>query len=200
SRQETHISQQSGSGTGEGTGSKPGVPDVPSNDSEEELSWKSSDDEEVSSHEKGKESNDDKVRQLKLITKRSLQQTHISQAGGSSADKGTGDDDEGKDGNGDEKDDGDDGEEGNGDDDDEDDDGEEGDDDDDEDDDGEEGGDDDQEFDEEEYTEETRDEESFDPIPRTPENNDDEGNGDEDLGLNIGREEGHVEEEEEDEL
>nr|GFD63814.1 hypothetical protein [Tanacetum cinerariifolium] len=40
SRQETHISQQSGSGT-----------DVPSDDSEEELSWKSSDDEEVGSHE-----------------------------------------------------------------------------------------------------------------------------------------------------
>nr|GFC22357.1 hypothetical protein [Tanacetum cinerariifolium] len=30
---------------GEGIGSKPGVPDVPSDDSEEELSWKSSDDE-----------------------------------------------------------------------------------------------------------------------------------------------------------
>nr|GFC41561.1 hypothetical protein [Tanacetum cinerariifolium] len=45
--QETHISQQSGSGTGEGTGSKPGVPDVPSDDSEEELSWKSSNGEEV---------------------------------------------------------------------------------------------------------------------------------------------------------
>nr|GFD32606.1 hypothetical protein [Tanacetum cinerariifolium] len=41
SRHETHISQQSGSGTGKGTGSKPGVPDVPSDDSEEELSWKS---------------------------------------------------------------------------------------------------------------------------------------------------------------
>nr|GFD39722.1 hypothetical protein [Tanacetum cinerariifolium] len=53
--QETHISQQSGSGTGEGTGSKPGVPDVQSDDSEEELSWKSSDDEEVGSHEEGKE-------------------------------------------------------------------------------------------------------------------------------------------------
>nr|GFC95289.1 hypothetical protein [Tanacetum cinerariifolium] len=38
SRQETQISQQSGSGTGEGTSSKPRVPDVPSNDSEEELS------------------------------------------------------------------------------------------------------------------------------------------------------------------
>nr|GFB01463.1 hypothetical protein [Tanacetum cinerariifolium] len=59
SRQETQISQQRGFGTGEGTGSRPGVPDVPSDDSEEELSWKSSDDEEVSSHEEGKESNDD---------------------------------------------------------------------------------------------------------------------------------------------
>nr|GFA98953.1 hypothetical protein [Tanacetum cinerariifolium] len=38
SKQETHISQQSGSGTDEGTGSKLGVPDVPSDDSEEELS------------------------------------------------------------------------------------------------------------------------------------------------------------------
>nr|GFC21439.1 hypothetical protein [Tanacetum cinerariifolium] len=59
SRQETHVSQQSGSGTGEGTGFKPRVSDVPSDDSEEELSWKSSDDEEVSSHEEGKESDVD---------------------------------------------------------------------------------------------------------------------------------------------
>nr|GFB95513.1 hypothetical protein [Tanacetum cinerariifolium] len=36
SRQETHISQRGGSSTDEGTGSKPGVPDVPSDDSEEE--------------------------------------------------------------------------------------------------------------------------------------------------------------------
>nr|GFD62234.1 hypothetical protein [Tanacetum cinerariifolium] len=35
-------------------GSKPGVPDVPSDDSEEELSWNSSDDEHVGSHEEGK--------------------------------------------------------------------------------------------------------------------------------------------------
>nr|GFD49495.1 hypothetical protein [Tanacetum cinerariifolium] len=54
SRQETHISQQSGSGTGEGTSSKPEVPDVPSDDLGEELSWKSSDDEDVGSHEEGK--------------------------------------------------------------------------------------------------------------------------------------------------
>nr|GFA19331.1 hypothetical protein [Tanacetum cinerariifolium]GFB60813.1 hypothetical protein [Tanacetum cinerariifolium] len=37
SRQETYISQQCGSGTDEGTGSRLGVPDVPSDDSEEEL-------------------------------------------------------------------------------------------------------------------------------------------------------------------
>nr|GFD47959.1 hypothetical protein [Tanacetum cinerariifolium] len=36
-----------GSSTYEGTGSKPGVPDVPSDDSEEEISWNSSDDEDV---------------------------------------------------------------------------------------------------------------------------------------------------------
>nr|GFD62307.1 hypothetical protein [Tanacetum cinerariifolium] len=47
SRQETHISQQRSSGTNEGTGSGLGVPDVPSDDSEEELSWNSSDDEDV---------------------------------------------------------------------------------------------------------------------------------------------------------
>nr|GEY46597.1 retrovirus-related Pol polyprotein from transposon TNT 1-94 [Tanacetum cinerariifolium] len=74
--------------------------------------------------------------------------------------------------------------------------GKDGDDDDDE----EEGRDDKQEFDKEEYAKETRDEESFDPIPRTPENSDGEGNGDEDLGLNVDWEEGNVEEEEEDEI
>nr|GEU71906.1 integrase, catalytic region, zinc finger, CCHC-type, peptidase aspartic, catalytic [Tanacetum cinerariifolium] len=109
-------------------------------------------------------------------------------------------DDEGKDG------DGDDGEERNGDD--EDDNGEEGDDDeddqeverDDDRDDEEEGGDDEQEYKEEEYAEETRDEESFDPILKTLENSNNEGNGEKDIGLNVGGEEGHVEEEEEDEL
>nr|GFD52059.1 hypothetical protein [Tanacetum cinerariifolium] len=38
SRQETHISQQRGSSTDEGTSFRPGVLDVPSDDSEEELS------------------------------------------------------------------------------------------------------------------------------------------------------------------
>nr|GEX42878.1 hypothetical protein [Tanacetum cinerariifolium] len=94
------------------------------------------------------------AQQLKRVTKRSLQQTHISQASGSSADEGTGyipgvldiptdeseeelswnstkDEGEGKDGDGDNDDNGEDSEEGDGNDDDEDDDGEGGDDDDD---------------------------------------------------------------------
>nr|GFB03556.1 hypothetical protein [Tanacetum cinerariifolium] len=41
-----------------GTGSKPGVPDVPSDDSEEEIPWKSSDDEDV-----GGESDEEETRQ-----------------------------------------------------------------------------------------------------------------------------------------
>nr|GFC23492.1 hypothetical protein [Tanacetum cinerariifolium] len=53
--QETHISQQRGSGTDEGTGSRPGVPNVPSDDSEEELSWDSSNDEDVDEQTKGRE-------------------------------------------------------------------------------------------------------------------------------------------------
>nr|GFC56910.1 hypothetical protein [Tanacetum cinerariifolium] len=53
SRQETHMSQQRGSGTDEGTGSKPGVPNVPSDDSEEELSWNSSDEEDVDVQDEG---------------------------------------------------------------------------------------------------------------------------------------------------
>nr|GEV41087.1 hypothetical protein [Tanacetum cinerariifolium] len=52
SRQQTHISQLGGSGTDEGTGSKPGVPDVPNDESEEELSWNSSDDEGADDQEK----------------------------------------------------------------------------------------------------------------------------------------------------
>nr|GFB26690.1 hypothetical protein [Tanacetum cinerariifolium]GFC29642.1 hypothetical protein [Tanacetum cinerariifolium] len=42
-------------GTDEGTGSRPGVSDVPSDDSEEELSWNSSDDEEGDEQTKGRE-------------------------------------------------------------------------------------------------------------------------------------------------
>ncbi|GKG56451.1 hypothetical protein Tco_0579775, partial [Tanacetum coccineum] len=45
SRQETHSSHAaSGSGVDEGTGVTPGVPDAPDYDSEDDISWKSSDD------------------------------------------------------------------------------------------------------------------------------------------------------------
>nr|GEY72877.1 hypothetical protein [Tanacetum cinerariifolium] len=57
SRQETHISQQDGFSTDKGTGSKPRVPDRPSDDSDEEISWNSSDDEDVDAQ--GKDRDDD---------------------------------------------------------------------------------------------------------------------------------------------
>nr|GEV89712.1 hypothetical protein [Tanacetum cinerariifolium] len=65
-----------------------------------------------------------------------------------------------------------------------------------------ESGDDDEECesDKHESDEETQEEESINPIPQTPEDNEDENDGEEDLGLNIGEEERHDEEEEEGEL
>nr|GEU49310.1 hypothetical protein [Tanacetum cinerariifolium] len=134
----------------EGTGTIPGVPDVPTNESEEEISWKSTDED--------------------------------------------GDDDEGNDGDDDDDARDDDDQEDEGDDDE---------------DDQKEGSDDEQAYDKEELIhpslsihaeEETMDEESFDPIPKTLENTNDEGNGEENLRTNVGREEGHDGEEEEDEL
>nr|GEW23845.1 hypothetical protein [Tanacetum cinerariifolium] len=113
------------------------------------------------------------LQQLKLVTKGSRCTIDMSEeelSYNSTDDEGA--DDEGKDGDGDEEDEGDDGEEGNGDDDDEDNDGEEGNDDDD---------------DQEVEKDNDKDDEE-------------EGNGEEDIGLNVGRDEGHVEEEEEDEL
>nr|GEU59856.1 putative reverse transcriptase domain, ribonuclease H-like domain protein [Tanacetum cinerariifolium] len=138
------------------------------------------------------------AQQLKLVTKRSMHQTHISQPSGSGADEGTGskpgvpdvptdeseeelfwnstddegDDNEEKDDDGDEEDVGDDDVVRDDDKDDEHDDKEE------------ESGDDEHEYDDDESDEETRDEESFDPILQTPKNSEDEGNGAEDLGLN----------------
>nr|GEX63330.1 hypothetical protein [Tanacetum cinerariifolium] len=121
-----------------------------------------------------------KAQQLKLATKRNIQQIHISQASGSGADEETGsipgvpNEDEGNDK-----------------------------------DDEEEGSDDEQAYDEEEFIhpslsthagEGRRDEESFDPIPKTPKNTDDEGSGEENLGMNVGREEGQDEEDEADTL
>nr|GFC99190.1 hypothetical protein [Tanacetum cinerariifolium] len=60
-----------GSGTGEGTGSKPGVPDVPSDDSKEELSWKSSEDENIDSK---KESDDEEDQESKLSKEARIQE------------------------------------------------------------------------------------------------------------------------------
>nr|GEV11630.1 retrotransposon protein, putative, unclassified [Tanacetum cinerariifolium] len=51
----TEPSEHGGSSTDEGTGSKPGVPDVPSDDSEEEISWNSFDDEDVDDQDKSKD-------------------------------------------------------------------------------------------------------------------------------------------------
>nr|GEZ31422.1 hypothetical protein [Tanacetum cinerariifolium] len=45
SLQQKHISQASGSGTDEGTGSIPGVLDVPTDESKEKISWNSTDEE-----------------------------------------------------------------------------------------------------------------------------------------------------------
>nr|GFC80369.1 hypothetical protein [Tanacetum cinerariifolium] len=55
SRQEMHISQQRGFDIDEESGSRQGVLDVPSDDSEKELSWNSSDDEDVDEQTKGRE-------------------------------------------------------------------------------------------------------------------------------------------------
>nr|GFC78522.1 hypothetical protein [Tanacetum cinerariifolium] len=54
----TPTTTQRSFGTDEGTGSKPGFLDVPSVDSEEELSWNSFDDEDVGGHEEGKKSDE----------------------------------------------------------------------------------------------------------------------------------------------
>nr|GEV53645.1 hypothetical protein [Tanacetum cinerariifolium] len=147
--------------------------------------------------------------QLKLATKRSLQQTHISQASGSDAYKGTGtipgvpdvpteesdediswkSSDEGEDNN----------EQGSDDQSDND----AQDDDDDQDDDENKDDDNDQEEgddDDDDQKEETRDEERFDPIPKIAKNTNDEGNGEENLGLNVGREEEQDEKDDKDEI
>nr|GEW37630.1 hypothetical protein [Tanacetum cinerariifolium] len=93
SLKQTHISYASGSGADEGTGIIPGVPDVPTYESDdEEISWKSSednDDDEVNMSEHD-EDVDDQTEQMKLAIKPSLAQTHISHTGGSGADEGTG--------------------------------------------------------------------------------------------------------------
>nr|GEX59239.1 hypothetical protein [Tanacetum cinerariifolium] len=56
---QTHISQASGSGADEGTGSIPGVPDVPTEESDEKISWKSSDEEDDDDVDEGSDDQDD---------------------------------------------------------------------------------------------------------------------------------------------
>nr|GFC28664.1 hypothetical protein [Tanacetum cinerariifolium] len=129
-----------GSGTNEGNGSKPGVPDVPADESKEELSWNSSDGEGADDQEKIDD--DDEGDEDQEVAKNDDKDDT----------KESGDDDE-------------------------------------------EGS-----IDEEDDNEEIRDEESFDPIPQTPKSSEDEGNGEEDQGLNISEEERHNEEKEEDVL
>nr|GFA60165.1 hypothetical protein [Tanacetum cinerariifolium] len=153
SRQETHISQQRGSGTDEGTSSRPGVPDVPSDDSEEELSWNSSDDEEGDEQTKGREESEgDKTDESD---------------DGSDTRNNDGDDETVKTGSESDKDD------------DDNDDKEEPAKNDDEDTKSGKGGDEVSESEGESDEEETRqeEEESFDPIPRTPEGSEDERRG-----------------------
>nr|GEU34406.1 Gag-Pol polyprotein [Tanacetum cinerariifolium] len=59
SMQQMHIYQPSGSGADEETGSKPGVPDVPTDESEEELSWNSTDNEGDDNEEKDDEGDEE---------------------------------------------------------------------------------------------------------------------------------------------
>nr|GFA04731.1 hypothetical protein [Tanacetum cinerariifolium] len=56
---QTHISQASGSGADEGTGTLPGVPDVPTDESEEEIFWKSTDEEGDDDDDQEDEGNDE---------------------------------------------------------------------------------------------------------------------------------------------
>nr|GEY66114.1 hypothetical protein [Tanacetum cinerariifolium] len=146
--------------------------------------------------------------QLKIVLRRSRQDTHISQHGGSSTDEGTdvNDQTKGRDDN--------EGEKTNESDDDDDQDEAEKDNDDDDDEEeiskideqeateSGEGDDEETESDGESKEEETREEaeESFDLIPKTPEDSEDTGNGEEDQGLRISEEERMQEEEEADEL
>nr|GEY45566.1 hypothetical protein [Tanacetum cinerariifolium] len=119
---------------------------------------------------------------MKLATKRSLQQTYISQASGSGADEGTEDEDEVDDISDDQEDE-----------DDQDDDNQ---DDDDQDDDDQDDNDDDQDTDNDGddfvhpklsiHEEEAKDEESFDPIVQAPKKSNDKGNNDASLGMNVG--------------
>nr|GFB38082.1 hypothetical protein [Tanacetum cinerariifolium] len=164
SRQETHISQHGGFSTDEGTGSKPEVLNVPSDDSEEEISWNSFDDEDVNDQTKGRDDNegektdesddDDDQDEAEKVNDDDDEEEEISKTDEQEAtESGEGDDEETKS---------------------------------------------DREIKEEDTRE--KEEESFDLIPRTPEDSEDDGNGKEDQGLRISKEERMHEEEKADEL
>ncbi|GKG13946.1 hypothetical protein Tco_0350906, partial [Tanacetum coccineum] len=59
SRKETHSSHASSSGADEGTGVLPGVPDAPDYDSEDDISWKSSDDDQDDEKAQDNDEHDD---------------------------------------------------------------------------------------------------------------------------------------------
>nr|GEV90902.1 retrovirus-related Pol polyprotein from transposon TNT 1-94 [Tanacetum cinerariifolium] len=119
SLQQTYISQASGSGADEGTGIIPGVLDVPTDESDEEISWKSSDEDDDDDDQDTDNDSDDFVHPKLSIHEE----------------------------------------------------------------------------------EEAKDEESFDPIVQTPENSNDEGNDDANLGLNVGSKEGQdADDDDDDEL
>nr|GFC26289.1 hypothetical protein [Tanacetum cinerariifolium] len=161
---------QRGSGTDEGTGSRPGVPNVPSDDSEEELSWNSSDDEDVNEQTKGREESEgDKTDESDDGNDDDNDETVEA---GSNKDDDDNDDEEDLAKNDDE-----DTESGKG---------------------GDEVSESEGESDEEETRQE--EEESFDPIPRTPEGSKDEGSDEEDQELRLCEEARIQEEEEADEL
>nr|GFA01523.1 hypothetical protein [Tanacetum cinerariifolium] len=165
SRQETHISQQRSSGTDEGTVSRPGVPDVPSDDSEEELSWNSFDDEDVDEQTKGREESEgDKTDESDDDNDDQDEAEKVDDDDDNEEEVPKIDEQEVTESN--------------------------------------EGDDEATESDRESENEETREqeEESFDPIPQTPKDNEDDDNNEEDQGLRIGEEERMQEEEEAEEL
>nr|GFA71999.1 hypothetical protein [Tanacetum cinerariifolium] len=171
--QEMHISQQSGLGTDEGTGSKPGVLDVPSNDSEEELSWNSSDDEEGDEQTKGREESEgDKTDESDDESDDGSDDETVKAGSESDKDDDDNDDEEELAKKNDE-----DTESGKG---------------------GDEVNESEGESDEEETRQE--EEESFDLIPRTPEGREDESNDEEDHELRLSEEARIQEEEDADEL
>nr|GEY59129.1 hypothetical protein [Tanacetum cinerariifolium] len=159
--------QHGGSGTDEGTGSKPGVPDVPSDDSKEEISWNTFDDEDVDDQTKSRDDNEGEKTDESDTEDDDQDETKKD-------DDDNDDDDEQEIAKLDEQEDTESGE----------------------------GDAEETESDGESEEEETREEEeeSFDLIPRTPEDDEDDGNGDEDQGLRISGEERIQEEEEADEL